>query len=104
MGASEVFVVNREDILRCLREHMAEIRALGVGRLSLFGSVARGEATNASDLDVLVAFEGTATLDGYMDLRDLLERLTGRRVDLVTERALKPMLRTRVEQDLVRVA
>lgn len=96
--------MNREDILRCLREHMSEIRDLGVRRLSLFGSVARGEATAASDLDVLVEFEGAATFDGYMDLRDLLERLSGRRVDLVTERALKPLLRTRVEKDLVRVA
>jgi len=83
---------------------MGDIRKLGVKRLSLFGSVARGEATAASDLDVLVEFEGAATFDGYMDLRDLLERLSGRRVDLVTERALKPLLRTRVEKDLVRVA
>lgn len=102
--ATEVVAVNRDDILRCLREHMGEIRSLGVQHLSLFGSIARGEATPTSDLDVLVSFHGPATLDGYMDLRDLLERLTGRRVDLVTERALKPMLRSRVEQDLVRVA
>lgn len=96
--------MNRDEILERLRAHMGEIRALGVKHLALFGSVARGEAGPQSDLDVLVEFGGAATLDGFMDLRDLLERLTGRRVDLVTDRALKPMLRPRIERDLVRVA
>lgn len=96
--------MNRDEILDQLRAHMAEIRGLGVKRLELFGSVARGEAGPQSDLDVLVEFEGAATLDAFMDLRELLERLTSRRVDLVTDRAIKPLLRRRIERDMIRVA
>lgn len=96
--------MNRDEILERLRAHMAEIHALGVKRLALFGSVARGEAGPRSDLDVLVEFDGAATLDAFMDLRDLLERLTERRVDLVTDRAVKPLLRPHIERDLIRVA
>ncbi|MBK7034738.1 MAG: nucleotidyltransferase family protein [Ignavibacteria bacterium] len=54
-----------------------------------------------SDIDVLVEFEGPATLDGYFDLQDPgLEELFGRPVDLVIEKGLKPRARRHVEQDL----
>ena len=72
--------------------------------LSLFGSVARGDATASSDVDLLVRFNGPATFDRYMDLKLFLEDLLGRRVDLVTEQALRKELRARVEQELLRVA
>lgn len=94
----------RDAIVQRLSGHRAELDRLGVKSLSIFGSVARGEETDSSDLDVLVAFNGPATLDAYMDLKDLLERIAGRRVDLVTERALKPLVRARIAQELVRVA
>jgi len=69
-------------ILSVIRAHRAELRRLGVRRLGLFGSAARGEATAASDLDFLVEFE-RKTFDAYMDVKELLERLFGRRIDLV---------------------
>jgi hypothetical protein len=53
---------------------------------------------------VLVEFEGAATYRGYFDLKDYLELLLGRSVDLVTEQGLKPRARRHVERDLVRVA
>jgi predicted nucleotidyltransferase len=55
-------------------------------------------------VDVLVEFGGPTTFDAYMDLKALLERVLGRRVDLVTQRALKPIVRPYVERDLIHVA
>jgi predicted nucleotidyltransferase len=95
----------RSAILALLSERLEEIRSrFGVARLALFGSAARDEMRDGSDVDVHVEFDGPATYDGYFGLKDYLEELFGRRVDLVTERGLKPRARTVVEKDLIRVA
>jgi predicted nucleotidyltransferase len=83
------------DILGVIRSHRTELRRLGVRRLGLFGSAARGEATEASDLDFLVEFEHK-TFDSYMEVKELLARLFGRRIDLVIAEAVKPQLRERI--------
>jgi predicted nucleotidyltransferase len=96
---------NRQQILAALSERRHDIAArFGIKRLALFGSAARDELHEASDVDVLVEFEGPATFDGYFGLKDYLEALLGRPVDLVTDRGLKPRARRHVERDLVRVA
>ena len=99
-----LMTVTPEEIARRLAPHTGQLRELGVTSLGLFGSAARGEAHAGSDVDVLVEFEGPATFDRYFELKFLLEDVLGRRVDLVTRRALKPALRPHVERDLVRVA
>jgi predicted nucleotidyltransferase len=76
----------------------------GVRELAVFGSVARGEASATSDLDLLVDFAGSTTFDGYMGLKVFLEDCLGVRVDLVTRAALKPRLRARIEAEARRVA
>jgi uncharacterized protein len=76
----------------------------GVRELAVFGSVARGEATAASDLDVLVDFDGPATFDRFMGLKVFLEDTFGRKVDLVTRPALKPRIRDRILAEARRVA
>lgn len=76
----------------------------GVRDLSVFGSVARDEATAASDIDLLVDFEGPATFDGFMGLKLFLEDTLGVKVDLVTRAALKPRLKSRIETESRRVA
>jgi predicted nucleotidyltransferase len=94
-----------QQILAILTERQPEIaRRFGVKRLALFGSAARGELRDDSDVDVLVEFDGPSTFDGYFSLKDYLEALLGRTVDLVTERGLKPRARRQVERDLIRVA
>jgi hypothetical protein len=82
----------REEVLSKLSEHSANIRRFGVRSLGLFGSVARGENTSASDLDFLVEFD-PISFDAYMDLKAYLENLFGCAVDLVLADALKPRLR-----------
>lgn len=82
----------RASILKTLADHGEEVRRFGVRSLGLFGSAARGESTAKSDLDFLVEFENP-NFDSYMDLLEYLEKLFGRRVDLVLANTLKPRLR-----------
>lgn len=96
--------MSKNEILEILRKHRDELRKrFGVKSLAVFGSVARGEAGPESDVDILVEFEGRATFDRYMGLKLFLEDLLGRRVDLVTRKALKPRLRPFVEQEAIYV-
>ena len=96
---------DRASILRLLSERLDSLRArYGVKSLALFGSAARDELRPESDIDVLVEFSGPATFERYFDLKDDLERLLGRRVDVVTIRGLKPRARRMIEQELIRVA
>jgi predicted nucleotidyltransferase len=76
----------------------------GVAALYVFGSVARGEATPDSDVDLLVEFDGRPTFAKFMDLKALLEDALGVRVDLVTRPALRKQLRPQVEAEARRVA
>lgn len=82
-----------------LRQHEREWRELGVSRVQVFGSVARGEAHEASDVDVLVEFAAPAGLFAQVRVIWLFERLLGRRTDVVTGAALKPPLRRAVFED-----
>ena len=96
--------LDRNDVLRALREHMFVLHELhGVAALTLFGSFARDEATDTSDIDILVRFGGPATSRAYFGVQFYLEDLLGRPVDLVTEKALRPELRPYVEREAVNV-
>jgi predicted nucleotidyltransferase len=97
--------VEREVAFRRLSELLPTARArFGVQDLAVFGSVARDEARDTSDLDVLVDFVGPATFDRFMGLKLFLEDNLGLKVDLVTRAALKPRLRERIETEARRVA
>lgn len=96
--------MNRDDVLSTLRTHK---QALGerfdVTALALFGSFARDEATDRSDVDILVQFGGPATSRSYFGVQFYIEDLLGRRVDLATEKALRPELRPYVEREALHV-
>lgn len=97
--------MNKQVILTQLTGRMEEIRQrFSVRRLSVFGSVARGEASEGSDVDVLVVFDRKATFDLFMDLKFYLEELLGTGVDLVTDKALRPQVRRTIEQEMVDVS
>ena len=96
--------MNADQIIERIQGLRSQLNALSVASLGLFGSVARGEARDDSDIDILLAFEGPATFDQYMDTKLLLEDALGRRVNLVTERGLREALRPTVERELRRVA
>ena len=92
----------REEIVQLLRAQRGAIRNYGVRRLRLFGSCARDEAREGSDLDFVVEFE-KKTFDAYMDLKEFLENLFGCRVDLVLSSAIKPRLRPFILKDAIDV-
>jgi len=97
--------MRREEAISTLRRYLPALRRdFGVRRLSLFGSTARDEAREDSDLDILVEFEVSPTLDSYLGLKYFLEDRIGRKVDLVTPEALKPRMRPVVEREAVDVA
>ncbi|HXG23593.1 MAG TPA: nucleotidyltransferase family protein [Chthonomonadales bacterium] len=78
------------------RRYRAEI-------VGIFGSYARGEARKRSDLDVLVRFLEGASLFDLVGLADFLEEHLGLRVDVVSERAIRPELRDRILREVVRL-
>ena len=90
----------REAVLQQLEDNRDKIRNFGVKRLGLFGSCARGEATEGSDLDFLVELE-KKSFDVYMDLKDFLEEMFGCKVDLVMKDALKPRLREPILKETI---
>jgi uncharacterized protein len=96
--------MRRQDIINLLEAHRREIRAFGVKSLSLFGSVSRDEARPDSDVDLLVTFEGRPSFDAFMDLKFYLEDLLKRKVDLVTEGALKPRMKPILDREAILVA
>ncbi|MCP4409654.1 MAG: nucleotidyltransferase family protein [Gammaproteobacteria bacterium] len=97
--------MKKQEILDLLHRHLDEIQQrFDVKQLGLFGSAARDEMTEKSDVDVLVEFKGYVTFDGYMDLKFFLEELFHRDVDLVTRDSIKPRMRPIIEKDEIRVA
>ncbi len=97
--------MNRQAILDRLTAEVAGLkRKYGVRSLALFGSMARGDDHEGSDVDVLVSFEGEANFDNFMGLKLDLEDLCGRQVDLGTPDTLRPEMRSAVEKDLIHVA
>lgn len=96
--------MNRQTTLALLTQHKEYlVRQFGVSALALFGSVARDSATEHSDVDVLVSFDGPATSARFFGVQFYLEDLLGCRVDLVSDKALRSELRPQVERDAVHV-
>ena len=91
---------SRENILSVIEQNQAALKKLGVRRLGLFGSCARGEATAESDLDFVVEFSDKS-FDAYMDLKSFLEDLFRSRVDLVTVSSIKPRLLPIIQRETV---
>jgi len=96
--------MNKQTVLTRLANSIEEIRQrFAVSSLSIFGSIARDETTENSDVDILVTFEQEATFDLFMDLKFYLEDLLETPVDLVTDKALRPQVRQAIKQEIINV-
>lgn len=92
------------DVVAVLAEHREELQESGVASLLLFGSVARGEATEASDIDLVVEFDRPVGLFALLRLQGRLATWLGRHVDLVPSDSLRPEIRERVLTEGLRAA
>ena len=96
--------MKRQQVLQKLAETKPLLaERFGVTRLALFGSTARDEARSDSDVDIVVGFDGPATLARYFGVQFFLEDELGCSVDLVTEKALRPELRPHIEREAVNI-
>jgi uncharacterized protein len=98
--------MKREETLKVLAGHREELRAMGVERLSLFGSVARDEAGEGSDVDLLVEFVPGARIGifEFLGVQEFLASLLGTEVDLATPASLHPRLREAILREAVLAA
>ncbi len=96
--------MTKDETLQHLRSAKAVLaQRFGVTDLALFGSTARAQAGPASDVDILVTFDGPATSSRYFGVQFYLEDLLGRPVDLVTDKALRSELRPFIEREAIHV-
>lgn len=93
-GISAVLQAKREEIMRIAAKH-------GACNVRIFGSVARGESDERSDIDFLIELEAGRSLFDHAALLLELEELLDRRVDVVTERGLRSRIRERVLREAV---
>jgi hypothetical protein len=98
-------LVERERVLRVLREHEAALHTLGVSHLWLFGSLARAEAVADSDVDIMIAIPRGRkfSLFDLGEVRVELRELLGREIDVVIEEDLEPEFRRDISPELVQV-
>ncbi len=90
------------DVIATLIRHRPELEALGIDHLYLFGSVARGEASDQSDVDLLAEFNPNVRIGfAFVSIRNRLESLLGTRVDLLGGPIEKPGLKQRIESEAV---
>jgi predicted nucleotidyltransferase len=94
MKLTELLRLKKKEIEQIARQH-------GARNLRVFGSVARGEAAEGSDLDLLVEMEPGRNLLDLVAIKQDLEDLLGCKVDVVTEAAVSPYLRERVLNEAV---
>lgn len=99
----EIGPMKRDDVIKRLRAHEAELRSAGITRLSIFGSVARGDNSHESDIDLLAEFDETRryTLLTMGGLESRLADLPGTNVDLSSPEWLKESIKSQVLRESV---
>ena len=96
--------MQRDEVIAKLKQHEAELRRLGVQHLYLFGSTARGEAREDSDVDLFFDYErGKLGLFELMDVKEETTRILGRKADIMTRDSLHKVLRSRIEASALQV-
>jgi predicted nucleotidyltransferase len=90
--------MRRDAAIAALRAHEAELKGLGVQHLFVFGSTARDEARDDSDVDLFFDHpEGSMGLFGLMEVKEAASRILGHRADIMTRRSLHKVLRPGIE-------
>ena len=99
-----ICVMKRDEAISRLQQHEAELKRLGVEHLYMFGSTARGEAKDDSDVDLFFDYEkGKLGLFELMDVKEYAAGILGRKADIMTRDSLHKVLREKIESTAVRV-
>lgn len=99
-----ILPMTRADIIAALKTRAADFRALGATSLYLFGSAARGEAREDSDVDLFVDYDPDRfSFVELIRLHDRVTQILGRPADLTTREGLHPLLRSQIEAGAIRV-
>ena len=94
-------MLTSEEVLRKIKENRDKIKRFGVKRIGLFGSYIRGEQKAESDIDVVVEFEeGKATFDNFLNLAEYLEKLLGKKVDLLTKDGVRSIRIEHIQKEI----
>jgi predicted nucleotidyltransferase len=97
--------MDRQAIVDRLNSNQPALKALGLARMSLFGSTARGQASAASDIDLAVTLDDSAQIDlfRFAAISEQVSRLLGTKVDLIVEPARNPRMQAEIDRDRLRV-
>ena len=97
-------IMKRDEAIRRLRQHETDLKRLGVEHLYMFGSTARGEAKEDSDIDLFFDYErGRLGLFELMDVKEYAASILGRKTDIMTRDSLHKTLRQQIEETATRV-
>ena len=99
-----ICVMKRDEAISRLQQHEADLKRLGVEHLYMFGSTARGEAKDDSDVDLFFDYEkGKLGLFELMDVKEYAAGILGRKADIMTRDSLHKVLREKIKSTAVRV-
>jgi len=97
--------MNREEAIARIKPHEAELRRAGITSLALFGSVARGEQRQDSDIDLMCEIDRSSgmSLIEFARVQTNLERYMSQSIDLVVRGSMRPRIREQAEADMVSI-
>ncbi|AOY60097.1 nucleotidyltransferase family protein [Desulfococcus multivorans] len=97
-------MITKEIIFQRILDEQKQLSLYGVKNIGLFGSFVRGDQTPMSDIDILVEFmPDRHTFDNFMEVAFLLEKILGRKVELITPEALSPYIGPHILKEVERV-
>jgi predicted nucleotidyltransferase len=95
--------MDKKEVLASIKDQKSTLDKFGVRSIALFGSFAREEGKDTSDIDMLVEFKHPVGLFEFAGLKLYLEKVLGRKVDLVTPEALREEMRENILREAFRV-
>jgi len=90
---------NTHEIIKIMREHKEELKEkYKIKEIKIFGSYARGEQRETSDIDIIVDFEEIPTFIEFLKVEEEIERILGIKVDLLTEESISPFIKPYIKE------